>query len=82
MNNSIDLKNKVVLVTGGSQGIGSAICTAMAARGANVVINYCSHKEGAENLAISLENEYGVKVLPIGADISNEQDVEKCVFIH
>ena len=76
MNNSIDLKNKVVLVTGGSRGIGSAICTAMAACGANVVINYHSHRESAENLAISLQNDYGVKVMSIGADISNEEDVE------
>ncbi|KAA9036133.1 glucose 1-dehydrogenase [Ginsengibacter hankyongi] len=77
MNNSIELKNKVVLVTGGSQGIGSAICTSMAACGANVVINYHTHKESAENLAISLHNLYGVRALSFGADISNPEEVAK-----
>jgi glucose 1-dehydrogenase/3-dehydrosphinganine reductase len=76
MNNSIDLKNKVVLVTGGSQGIGSAICTSMAACGANVVINYHIHKDNAEKIANSLRSQYGIRALTFGADISNEEEVK------
>lgn len=42
------LEGKVALVTGSSQGIGQAIAIRLAAEGANVVINYRSHPEGAE----------------------------------
>ena len=42
------LEGKVALVTGSSQGIGQAIAIRLATEGANVVINYRSHPEGAE----------------------------------
>ena len=42
------LDGKVALVTGSSQGIGQAIAIRLAQEGANVVINYRSHPEGAE----------------------------------
>jgi 3-oxoacyl-[acyl-carrier protein] reductase len=44
------LKDKVVLVTGGAGGIGSAICKKMAEHGANVLITYNSNAEKAEQL--------------------------------
>lgn len=42
------LKGKVALVTGSSQGIGQGIVLKLAEEGADVVINYRSHPEGAE----------------------------------
>ncbi|MBM0745432.1 glucose 1-dehydrogenase (plasmid) [Phormidium sp. CLA17] len=42
------LEGKVALVTGGSQGIGQGIVLRLAQAGADVVINYRSHPEGAE----------------------------------
>jgi glucose 1-dehydrogenase len=42
------LKDKVALVTGSSQGIGQSIVLKLAQEGANVVINYRSNPEGAE----------------------------------
>lgn len=42
------LEGKVALVTGASQGIGQAIAVRLAQEGANIVINYRSHPEGAE----------------------------------
>jgi glucose 1-dehydrogenase len=77
MNNLIDLTNKTVLVTGGSQGIGAGICRAMAACGANVIVNYHEHKIKAEELAASLQSEYNVKALSFCADVSSEQAVEE-----
>jgi len=76
MNNVIDLRNKTVLVTGGSQGIGAGICGAMAACGANVIVNYHIHKSSADALAASLVKEYNIKASVYDADVSNEKAVE------
>jgi 3-oxoacyl-[acyl-carrier protein] reductase len=42
-----DLEGRVALVTGGSRGIGRAICVALGARGARVVVNYASDETAA-----------------------------------
>ena len=39
---------KTALITGGGRGIGAAISKRLAARGANVIVNYLSNKESAE----------------------------------
>jgi glucose 1-dehydrogenase len=49
------LSGKVVLVTGSSQGIGSAIAIRLATEGAKVAINYRSHPEGAEATLAQIE---------------------------
>ena len=75
MENIITLKNKNVVVTGGSRGIGAGICTAMASCGANVIINYHQHKENAEQLAEKLQQNYNVKALSFQADIAKEAEI-------
>ena len=77
MENTIDLKRRNVLVTGGSQGIGAGICRAMAACGANLLINYYQHQQSAEPLAAELEKLYGVKAVAFQADISDQEAVIK-----
>lgn len=42
-----DLKDKVAIVTGGSRGIGRAICIALGGAGAHVVVNYAGNEEAA-----------------------------------
>lgn len=49
------LEGKVALVTGSSQGIGQAVVIRLAQEGANVIINYRSHPEGAEETLAKVE---------------------------
>ena len=56
----VKLMAKVVLVTGGSRGIGKAIVSVFAAKGFNVVVNYVNSEE-AKNFCLELENEYNIK---------------------
>lgn len=69
------LKDKIALVTGGSRGIGRAICVELAKNGANVVINYAGNEQKALETQ-SLCQEYGVKTLVFKADVSNAAEVE------
>ena len=55
-----ELKGKTALVTGGGQGIGRAICVALAEHGADVVINYRSNRKEAEETFRQVKA-YGVK---------------------
>lgn len=68
----MDFKDKVVLVTGGSRGIGAAISTAFATRGAYVAVNYCSNDIRAEQFIAELP---GDKHQIFRADIA---DVDAC----
>jgi 3-oxoacyl-[acyl-carrier protein] reductase len=45
-----ELEGQVALVTGGSRGIGAAVCTELARAGAEVVVNYTSNAEAAEGV--------------------------------
>ncbi|MFO7977830.1 MAG: SDR family oxidoreductase, partial [Bacteroidales bacterium] len=64
-----NLKGKTALVTGGSQGIGKAISLALAEYGANLVINYRSNKELAEETKKEIINK-GAKCWLIECDLS------------
>ena len=69
----LNLQNRNVLVTGGSRGIGKAICKAFAQEGANVVIGYTNSMEPAEKLAFELEQENQVRAVAIGANLEDEE---------
>jgi 3-oxoacyl-[acyl-carrier protein] reductase len=65
--NSEKLGGKVVLVTGGSRGIGAAIAKRLASDGAGVAITYSSAKQSAEEVVRSIESAGG-HALAIQAD--------------
>ncbi len=48
---------KTALVTGGARGIGAAISKLLVARGTNVIVNYLSNKESAEQVVSELRQE-------------------------
>lgn len=77
----LNLNNKVVLVTGASRGIGSAICRAFASEGAHVAINYSLSEDAAHSLANELRDEYGVKTVVVKADMSSELEVEAMIDV-
>lgn len=64
----------VLVVTGGSRGIGAAIAITAAANGYNVCINYKSDKASAENVS-SQAKTYGVECITVQADVSQENEV-------
>ncbi|MDF5706909.1 MAG: glucose 1-dehydrogenase [Nostoc sp. S4] len=72
------LEGKVALVTGSSGGIGQAIAVHLAQQGANVVIDYRSHPEGAQETLSKVEAA-GSKGLTIKADLSVISDIHQLV---
>ena len=71
--------DKCVLVTGGSRGIGEAISREFARKGYDVIINFKSSIDRAEELKEELEAEYGVSVMLAQADITDEVSVENMI---
>lgn len=69
------LTGKTVLVTGGGQGLGAAICRTLAASGANLVIADVQIDK-AQQLAAELE---GSRCLVLNMDVGNEQQVQDAI---
>lgn len=69
------LNGQKALVTGASSGIGRSVAVALAKAGADVVVNYASQAEAAEEVANEIES-VGQQSLVIQADVSNEDQVQ------
>ncbi len=76
---NLELQGKIVLVTGGSRGIGSAVCEEFAKEGAHIAVNYMSSAVSAERLAERLAKEYGVRTLAVQADMGCEDSVRAMI---
>lgn len=69
---------KTALVTGGSRGIGRAICVRLAEDGMDIVFNYQSGAAAAEETK-KLCEEKGARVLMVQADISKPEDCDRLI---
>lgn len=78
MDDSLGIRGRVAVVTGGSRGIGSAAVDCFARLGANVVVNYVSDKKAALATA-STAQASGVKAITVQADISQIDDADRLV---
>jgi len=69
------MHDRVLIVTGGSRGIGAATCLLAAERGYGVIVNYAGNVEAAEHVAAQIHHQGGAAVAVRG-DVSVEEDVE------
>ena len=73
----LHLKDKVIIITGSTQGIGEAIAKGFASEGAHVAITG-RNQERAAKKAAEIAEEFGIKAIGVGADLV---DHKKCKLI-
>jgi sorbitol-6-phosphate 2-dehydrogenase len=73
---NLSLENKIAAVTGGAQGLGQAICGALAKVGCNVAIADMK-EEAAQATANEIVKATGRKAFAMKTDVTQEVDVEK-----
>jgi NAD(P)-dependent dehydrogenase (short-subunit alcohol dehydrogenase family) len=66
--------DRVVVITGGSRGIGRAAALAAAARGYRVVVGYATNKAAADEVVASIEGKNG-KAIAVKCDVAHEKDI-------
>lgn len=74
----MDLHNQVALVSGGSRGIGAAICRALASAGATVAVNYHRSEAAARELCADIEARGG-KAQAFAADVGVSAEATRLV---
>lgn len=75
---AVPFEGRIALVTGGSRGIGRAICLMLAENGASVVVNYSKNRKAAEETLRQIVAA-GARGVIVQADISSEDEVEHMV---
>jgi NAD(P)-dependent dehydrogenase (short-subunit alcohol dehydrogenase family) len=68
------LTDRVVIITGGSRGIGRATAVAVAARGFRVCVGYASNEAAAREVVAAIEANKG-KAIAVKCDVGNESDI-------
>ena len=74
------LLGRAAFVTGGTRGIGAAICLSLAAQGADVAAGYSGNEQAAEQFAKEFADSFPDRRLTVHrGDISNADDCRRCV---
>jgi NAD(P)-dependent dehydrogenase (short-subunit alcohol dehydrogenase family) len=73
---ALRLQNKIALVTGASKGIGKALAIGAAREGADVIVNYCRDRAGADQTAAAV-HALGRRSLAIGADVGRVAHIRR-----
>jgi NAD(P)-dependent dehydrogenase (short-subunit alcohol dehydrogenase family) len=68
-------QNPVLLVTGGSRGIGAAVCLGAAKAGWRIAVNYASNRKAAEDVVRAIEATGGTAIAVQG-DVGSEADIQ------
>lgn len=74
----MDLKNKTVIITGASSGIGRSCAEEFAKRGANLVLGARQYVTLCE-IAQELETQYNIKAVAFQCDVSKEEDCKALI---
>ncbi|KAJ4208400.1 hypothetical protein NW767_001504 [Fusarium falciforme] len=76
-------EGKLAIVTGSARGIGSYIVRVLAARGANILVNYATESSDgpAATLCKELEEKHSVKAVPCRADISKAENCDSLIAV-
>lgn len=72
------LKDKNIIVTGATRGIGKEIALTLAQNGANIAINYRNYNEEVEELINSIK-EFGVEAIAVKCDVSKSDEVDNFI---
>lgn len=72
------LKDKISLVTGSSRGVGRAVALGFAKQGANVVVNYTSNENAANEVVETIQS-MGSKAIAVKADVAQKPEAENLV---
>lgn len=75
---SLELRGRVAIVTGGSRGIGRAVVELFAELGAHIVVNYHQDPQAAE-ATVSAAREKGVEAISIKADVADVIDAQRLI---
>jgi len=70
------LENKIAVVTGGGRGIGRAVCLAFAKEGADVVVNYATKDQPAQEV-VEMIKQMGRRAVAVKGNVAVKQDVER-----
>src|SRR5262245_32569231 len=74
----VDLRGQVAVITGASLGIGRATAIAMGRAGADVVVNFRSHREQAEEVARAVRDA-GARAIAVQGDVADQSAVEMLI---
>ncbi len=71
----LNLQGKVALVTGGSRGIGAAICRGLAEEGVRVGVNYSASPDKAAEVAAGIARDFGVAAVALKGNLEKPEEI-------